>query len=29
MLYESRVAFLDAYTKDLVAHAHVNQKYQP
>jgi hypothetical protein len=29
MVYESRMAFLDAYTKDLVAHAHVNQKYQP
>ena len=29
MLYESRVAFLDAWTKDLVAHARVNQKYEP
>jgi peptidyl-prolyl cis-trans isomerase D len=29
MLYESRVAFLDAWTKDLVAHARVDQKYEP
>ena len=29
MLYNARVAFLDQWTKDLVAHAHVNQKYQP
>jgi len=29
MLYQSRMAFLESYTKDLVAHAHVNQKYQP
>jgi hypothetical protein len=29
MLYQARTAFLDEWTKDLVAHAHVNQKYQP
>jgi peptidyl-prolyl cis-trans isomerase D len=29
MLYEARVAFLDAWTKDLVAHARVDQKYEP
>jgi peptidyl-prolyl cis-trans isomerase D len=29
MLYEARVGFLDAWTKDLVAHAQVDQKYEP
>jgi peptidyl-prolyl cis-trans isomerase D len=29
MLYEARVTFLDAWTKDLVAHTHVDQKYEP
>ncbi len=29
MLYEARMAFLDAWTKDLVAHARIDQKYEP
>ena len=29
MVYEARMGFLDTWTKDLVAHAKVDQKYEP
>ena len=29
MVYEARMSFLDTWTKDLVAHAKIDQKYEP